>query len=420
MEGYTSDLALFEPPKIEEGVDQFLFIDYLPTTALSPGSVVEFNIPGTGAQYIDFYRSRFNVKAQITQTDGTALVAADKVGPANLTLHSLFKQVDVEVGGKNIMAEVGSHYAYKALLDVLLNRSEDVKETRLQSALYWKDVNDLDALPSGNNSGLNVRMAFFAVSNVCEMEGRLRMDLAEQRKFLLNGVPLTFRFYPSNDNFMLTTAEKTKTYKISVVEAKLRICTLDINPKLILAHNQALSQTDAMYPFWKSNIKSFTIPSGVNSFSAEDIFNGLVPNRCVVVFVRNEAFVGSLTQNPFNFVHENLNYLNFSVNGKTVPGRPLRPDFTRAWTAHEYLNLFWDGVNQSDFINRNEFSAGYSIFCIDVAGSGEGDVFIKQRYGHCRLELAFGSTVSKALTMLVYSRFPGGLSIDKTRNVTLL
>ena len=131
MEGYSSDLALFQLPMVEGGIEKFQFVEYRPTTTITEGASIDFTIPGSGASYIDWKKSRMYVKCRITRSDGTTLTEDDHVGPVNLTLHSLFRQVDVLVGGVNANAETGVNYAYKALLDVLLFKGQDVKESQL-------------------------------------------------------------------------------------------------------------------------------------------------------------------------------------------------------------------------------------------------------------------------------------------------
>ena len=60
---------------------------------------IEFEISGSGEDYIDFANTVLYVKAKITANDGTNLVADAAVGPANLFLHSLFSQVDISLNG---------------------------------------------------------------------------------------------------------------------------------------------------------------------------------------------------------------------------------------------------------------------------------------------------------------------------------
>ena len=134
-ETYTSKLALFQKPYLESSVDRF-------------------RIPGTSSEYVDLQRCRLKVKLRIVDNQGTPIVAEDQVGLVNLSLSSIFRQVDVQMQEKLVSSEINICYPYKAIIDVLLKYGFDVKEGLLQSELYYKDTGVMDAVPPGNNSGL--------------------------------------------------------------------------------------------------------------------------------------------------------------------------------------------------------------------------------------------------------------------------
>jgi hypothetical protein len=76
----------------------------------------------------------------------------------NLGLHSLFRQVEVTLNSTSVSNDVGCHYPYKALLDVLLLYGYDVKETMLQCEMYFKDTaGAMEQVTGGTNAGLQYR-----------------------------------------------------------------------------------------------------------------------------------------------------------------------------------------------------------------------------------------------------------------------
>ena len=57
-ETYSSKLALFQPPAVKTTVEQVQYIEFLPSSTISKGLVIEFRIPGTSADlfiYLGFY-----------------------------------------------------------------------------------------------------------------------------------------------------------------------------------------------------------------------------------------------------------------------------------------------------------------------------------------------------------------------------
>ena len=90
-----SELDLFSVPPTQTSVENDTWVEYHPLTTVGDGSPIEFDISGTGEDYIDLGNTMLYVQAKITKQDGTHLDANDPVGPVNLLLlHSLFSQVD--------------------------------------------------------------------------------------------------------------------------------------------------------------------------------------------------------------------------------------------------------------------------------------------------------------------------------------
>jgi len=89
-----SELDLFSVPPTQTSVENDTWVEYHPLTTVGDGSPIEFDISGTGEDYIDLGNTMLYVQAKITKQDGTHLDANDPIGPVNLLLHSLFSQVD--------------------------------------------------------------------------------------------------------------------------------------------------------------------------------------------------------------------------------------------------------------------------------------------------------------------------------------
>ncbi|KAJ8047712.1 hypothetical protein HOLleu_06775 [Holothuria leucospilota] len=67
----------------------------------------EFEISGTGDQYIDLEKTQLYVKCKIIKgngdaMDGDAARNPDKLGPITYTLYSLFKRLDASLNGKEV------------------------------------------------------------------------------------------------------------------------------------------------------------------------------------------------------------------------------------------------------------------------------------------------------------------------------
>ena len=113
-----SELDLFTIPATQTSIHKGQWIEYHPLSNITDTGPIEFNVSGTGEEYLDLARTQLYVKAKITKANGTALDADTQVGPVNLFLHSLFSQIRYNVQDRLMLS--GVHLRTK------LNRAKNV------------------------------------------------------------------------------------------------------------------------------------------------------------------------------------------------------------------------------------------------------------------------------------------------------
>ena len=64
-----SELDLFAVPPTQTSVETGTWVEYNPVSALAHGLPIEFNIVGTGQDYIDLANTMLMVSAKITKAD---------------------------------------------------------------------------------------------------------------------------------------------------------------------------------------------------------------------------------------------------------------------------------------------------------------------------------------------------------------
>ena len=67
----------------------------------------------------------------------------------------------------------------------------------------------------------------------------------------------------------------------------------------------------AHYPVTHIQIKTFTASSGAQQVSIDNAFLGPIPERILIAMVKNAAFVGSASTNPFHFQYYDMTNLVF-------------------------------------------------------------------------------------------------------------
>ena len=93
--------------------------DFLPIASIQGSNHLEFFIPGNGEDYLDLSNSYLHVTARILLADGKPLPNDCKVTPVNNFLHSLFSEVSLILGDKQITAS-DQEYAYKAYFKTII------------------------------------------------------------------------------------------------------------------------------------------------------------------------------------------------------------------------------------------------------------------------------------------------------------
>lgn len=428
MGSINNSLALFLPGVKERAIQETDWINYRSIGQISKNGTLDFVINGTSGDLVLLSKTRLNVKLRVLKADGTPITKDDPVTLANLSLHSMFRQVDVSLGQQVITPSVGVNYPYKAMADVLLNLNYDATDSFLEAVGFYKEQGPMDNVLS--NIGHIQRNELIKNGSV-EFEGVLQMDVAQQPRAILNGVQISVKLYQNDDSFRLISNGATD-YQVEIEDAVLKVCHLKLNPSVVLATNERLKRSPALYPYWRSDIKTFSISQGAHTFTTDDMFHGLVPNRLVVSLVRSSSYSGNMLENPFRFQHFDLNYLELAVNGRSVPTVPFQPKFTvdpedsanylPTGFVHEYLSLFKNENPQqetSNFIKRDEYPNGYSFFVFSVRDSTGEDVFSRVSKGHTRLSARFAAGVPEPVTVIVYGIFPDEFKIDHARNVTI-
>jgi len=421
-----SELDLFSVPPTQASMEHGSWVEYHPLTTVTDGSPIEFDVSGSGDDYVDFANTMLHVKAIVTHGNDTDLAAGSAVGPVNLFLHSLFSQVDISLNGTLITSSTNT-YPYRAMIETLLSYSMDAKTSQLTSALYCKDTaGNMDSMDFENenevNKGLAARRRMARESRVIDMMGRLHADIFFQDRYMLNEVGVKIKLIRSKDAFCLMG---DANYKAKIMHASLFVRKVKVMPLVFLAHAKAIERGMAKYPIRHVVCKSFTIPQNYLDMNHEKLFSRQLPMRIMIGLVDNRAFNGSRDRNPFNFAHFNLHEIGLYLNGQQQHAlRPIQPNFATGEYIRAYNTVFAGtgklGADEGLFITRDEYANGYSLYAFDLtADLGEDDHFSLVRQGSVRLALKFSQALQTTETVIAYTEFEfeNVVEIDRNRNV---
>lgn len=421
-----SETDIFSLPPTQTSIDGSIFMYYNPISSINQNAPIEFLVPGNGSEYIDLSHTMLRVRAQIIPN-----IDADnkKVAPVNNFLHSLFNQIDVFFNHKQV-SQPNNSYPYRAYLESTFNYGHDSKSSHLTAGLWITDTaGAMDSAPDAEaniNTSLIERQSFTLGSKVVDLIGHLHCDVFNQDRFLINGVDLRLRLIRSNDDFCLLDSTAEKKFSVNLLEASLLIRRVKISPGVLLSHANILAKTTAKYPITRVEIKSFTLNTGINGDSLDNVILGALPKRIIIGFVENKAFNGDRKLNPFNFQHFDLNYLSLHVDGVQVPSKPLQPNFDDSNYIDSYLTLFSGSgiyyLNEGNNIGRGIYPLGFMLHAFDLtpdlsANSSSHWNLIKN--GTVRLEVRFKKALTKTVNCLIYAEYDSVIEIDANRQVSI-
>ena len=188
-----------------------------------------------------------------------------------------------------------------------------------------------------------------------------------------------------------------KKYKVITTEVMLKAAMVGIHLDILKSHASALKDKPAIYPFNRTDVKTFAVPKGQYNVNLDNIFQGKIPNRLVLGIVLADAYEGDLTKNPFNFKHYNFDFMCLYANGQSVPAKALQPKFSSNTYIEAYQTLF-SGMNihgkeAGIACSRNDYPKGYTLVvfkfrsggCVSADGTETG-------------EFAVGSQICRTIT----------------------
>ena len=325
-----SEVDLFRVPPTQQSLERGRWIDYAPLSSVeNPNSAITFLIAGTD-EYIDLSKTILTVTGKITKKDGTTKLNGNdqsNVAPVNNFLHSLFRQVDVYLNGKQVTPAMGT-YAYRSYIETLLNYDVSAKQSQFSSALYYKDtarkMDETGALASSTtlnyrtaqgtagvpgekdasetlyvaetgNQGFAKRHQFIKNGNRFVLSGPVFSDIFMTDRLLLNMLDLKVVLNRSSDAFSLmeigNDSDPIKP-RVQLTDVVLKVRKVKVDQSVSDGVERMLKQTPALYPIRRVECKILTIPANLPNVRQDNIFSGIIPNSFVVGLVHVDASTG--------------------------------------------------------------------------------------------------------------------------------
>ena len=457
-----SEVDLFRVPPTQQSLERGRWIDYAPLSSVeNANSAITFLIAGTD-EYVDLSKTILTVTGKITKKDGESKLDGNdqsNVAPVNNFLHSLFRQVDVYLNGKQVTPAMGT-YAYRSYIETLLNYDVSAKQSQFSSALYYKDTagqmdkvgalassktfnykNASDAsasdklyVPESGNVGFAKRHQFIKNGNRFVLSGPIFADIFMTDRLLLNMMDLKVGLNRSSDVFSLMDLNDPAIEpKVQLTDVVLKVRKMD--QSVSDGVERMLKQTPALYPIRRVECKILTIPANQPNTRQDNIFSGIIPNSFVVGLVHVDATTGEYGKNPYNFQHFGVTSVSLTANGQEIPFKLLTLKYPKDPAGKidpandteldfdEAYNTLFSGTgkiysNAGLDITREDYPGGYALYAFDLTPDmcKSADYFNTVQRGSLTLALTFGTSHKHAIGMVCYGDFENVIRIDSERN----
>ena len=408
---------MYDPPRLFQNEIESDYYQYLtPKNTLTTGNPLMFEIEGS-SDAVDLTSTQLKLRIKLVEANGGALSATSKVAPINNILHSLFSQVTVSLKD-NIITQSNSNYPYRAYLETLLNYSSGAKKTWLKSA-GW-EVDDFGKFDDESNTGLAKRRKALEDGGVLELKGRLHTDICFQPRLIPSGLDIRFTLNQSSPQFCVQSFVATKSYKIEIVEATMCVRRVKLTPECQLSVERSLAKKPARLPITYCTLKSCSVSNGLTAYSQDGLYSGILPSLVIMGMVSNDAYSGSYATNPFNFKNYDLNSLVLTVNGRSIPSKPLTPNFSAGHVLECYETLFHAlGCGYEDWendITLEQYINGFTLFAFNLAADNcpHNNSSVS---GTVDISLRFRTALSETVSVVFYAQYENSIFIDQHRNV---
>ena len=464
-----SEVDLFSVPPTQQSLERGRWIDYAPLSSVqNPDSAITFLIAGTD-EYIDLSKTILTVTGKVTLKDGTTKLAGGgqtNVAPVNNFLHSLFRQVDVYLNGKQVTPAMGT-YAYRSYIETLLNYDVSAKESQFSSALYYKDTatkmdengslpssktitlksaavdgasNDVEVsipVPGTGNQGFAKRSKFITNGNQFVLSGPIFADIFMTDRLLLNMLDLKVVLNRSTDAFCLMEIGNSSSPiepRVKLTAVVLKIRKVKVDQPISDGVERMLKQTPALYPIRRVECKILTIPEQLPNIRQDNIFSGIIPKSFVFGLVHVDAYNGVYGKNPYNFAHFGVTSVSLTANGQEIPFKQLtlkypkdskgkvNPATDDELDFDEAYNTLFSGTgkiysNAGLDITRDDYPGGFALYAFDLTPDmcNSSDYFNTVQRGSLSLALTLMKQ-DHAIGMVCYGDFENVIRIDAERN----
>ena len=342
--------------------------------------------------------------------------------PIDNVLHSLWSGCDMTMNGE-LVSTMNQKYRYKSYFETILNNSHSTKKYQLKTSGYFGDSGNKDVNFMQNwNKGMEEHYVAFHNENKVELMGFLMSDIMGIQGAIVNGVEISITLIPNTDNICLQSFKNNVYGRIVIDDIYMYVCKRQFSKEVILAHADLMQNTEASYPFKKSEVRAYNGNKGNTEVIIENPYESKIPTRFLLGMIDADSYIGNWRKNPLNFQHYDIQRAAFYIDDESIAKPPYKLDPKNGQFIEPFMELYSilgkAGKDIHIGIDPNDFVNGMFILPFDVTPTSAANMeyLSKKEGGHCRIELQFKKPLPHNIIIITYAIFPNELRIDGARN----
>lgn len=431
------EAELFNPVGVQSVLEDYSNCIYKNENTLENASSISVVIAPDPTHYIDLHDCKICMGLKIVKTGNADLEATDIVGTVNMPFTSIFKRVEVHIGGKQVdgmndydaiknymLTEVGYGAAAKKYTLGHLGYHEDT--VKLMDQGTYKKSNGTDDLSDDKiNWGFKQRCELTALSKVMDLCGPIPSDVfMRSQRLLPSKLEIRIVFKLNASDFVLMSADSTKgyTYKLTYFDVHIRKVAYE-SDHAISIEKIALVQPMLM-PITRHELSLHTISNKDMYANFQNLFPNQLPKQILIGLVESDRLSGNIKMNPFKFEPFDLSRLTLRHGAKIISGYALEPKNNLGGEMLAFCNLLdarqCFARNQDIGFGITEFNTDRRIYCFTTSPDMEVEGLSQRRQpGGLSMEIHLEKAHDKAINVVVVGVFDNLIRITGNRAVVI-
>lgn len=412
----TPSLSLFGRKDTEVSIVNRYTVEQSTATSFNDGDTFIFDVLPDNTSFIDPHvYAKINFK--IVKEDNTDIAADAQVALAPNSFSSLFSDVTVTANHVVLNSNDGL-YPYSAYANNLLLTSRDEQTLLDASECLNVDTAAKFQMSAGAlNLGFEERRKRTEKSQECSLYGRLQHPLFMQDKLLLPNLHLKIQLFQNANSFRLHHDSAFK-FKLKIVDCKLVYTKVVVHELHLLNLMRALQDEVASYPLRRTNVRSYEIARGLQTFHGRIETSARLPSFVIAMLVDSNNF-GTTDKNAFESDFTNLSKMCLNIEGVSIPSQPFSD------SAEDRVRMYATLMNEVQRIRGHYPSItfdqflkgfGFAIFPLDTGTAKHKSL---PKSGTLSAQIRFSKPLDNPKTLICIAYSDATMFVDSASNVII-